>query len=621
MTAQFQIDAFFRACASGELNVNSLASTASVSKIRDIDGHTLLEVAVASRQYEISQILLKLSFTNVVKNRALLEAVKTGDAKLTELVLGTIKCVPTSTRVACIQAACSAGLASSLRLLLAAFPGTVADNYLALACEAGRKDVVRVLLDAGAVAHRSADGAFVSSLLRSFRADDLGGVLDVLMQDGAAVAPGAWKQYSWRTGSPEFARCALSACGHAEKAVAAMLKWACSSGHADVAEHLIEVAQARGYAINHNSMFVAALEGKAPREFVEGLLTRFSIDLGTLDRDSSLLAAAAEISSERVVGALLAAGWDANAYVGNDTSDRVLGHAHDPAVARLLLGAGAKVSWSSFYAACRRLQPETVRLLLAALEGKLSRAEYPLAYAATAKCAGDQVETKIQIINQLWGAAGVRPHCPDSTLRDCLRHPDCEPETLAAVHAGDPRMIEHAPDHDDKKPLWLAVSSPDVSPATVRTLVELGASFARGSDRPLLHTLFYPRVDRDDLASFYDMMETAPQQQPRVAREKLRILLAAGADPTPTGAAGKTLLMLFSAPRTKAERRAAENEMRRMFRRDIAEDGLDVWYSFPRNFSDRACSVFIADVLDSILARKGGEGDGDGRQGKRQRVV
>jgi hypothetical protein len=297
----------------------------------------------------------------------------------------------------------------------------------------------------------------------------------------------------------------------------------------------------------------------------------------------------------------------------------VLGHAHDPAVARLLLGAGARVDSSSFSAACRQLQPETVRLLLEAHQGKLPDVQYPLADAATAKCAGDQVKAKIQIINQLWGAAGVHPYYPSSALSQCLESPDCEPEALAAVHAGDARMIDEARD-DDKKPLWLAVSSPDVSPATVRTLVELGASFAQGNDRPLLHTLFYPRVDGRDLARYYDTMETAPQQQPRVAREKLRILLAAGADPTPTGAAGKTLLMLFSAPRTKAERRAAENEMRHMYRGEISEDGLDVWYSFPRNFSDRACSVFIADVLDSILAREGGEGDGDGRQGKRQRV-
>jgi hypothetical protein len=167
---------------------------------------------------------------------------------------------------------------------------------------------------------------------------------------------------------------------------------------------------------------------------------------------------------------------------------------------------------------------------------------------------------------------------------------------LVALYARDPGLL--VTEDDGKKPLWAAVASTAVSPAVVRALLEMGVSVDDAADHDpslLLQALLFSTAT----GTLVPRTRTPP-----LVREKLCMLLAAGADPTaPTSVDDTSLLILLASTRSIVP--TGEGEV---YDLDIdlfadPDDAVSQDAS-SKNYSDHACSVFIADVLDSILWRK-----------------
>lgn len=161
-------------------------------------------------------------------------------------------------------------------------------------------------------------------------------------------------------------------------------------------------------------------------------------------------------------------------------------------------------------------------------------------------------------------------------------------EIVRALYARDPALLHDAA--DGISPNMSAVVEDSACIEVVQELLALGADLKTrdATGVPLLQALLYPPFP--DL-NYNDMREFDDVHVAWLIRDKLRLLLAAGADPSVTAYEDVNVLMLIASPESNIDEYAD-------WLTTIERDG-DSWCP---NYPDSMCSIFIGDILDSILA-------------------
>jgi hypothetical protein len=206
--------------------------------------------------------------------------------------------------------------------------------------------------------------------------------------------------------------------------------------------------------------------------------------------------------------------------------------------------------------ACERLQVDGVKALLAAGApvGKGDKGVPALYYAVYAKCPKERIGDKIAVINLLFDA-GARVVCDMETRENILHVPPYKdtgmdfldmtfavPPEISDVYSVFPTLLErelglaHYRDLSGATPLMLVVQKRKKHVGMVRALLDAGAD-------PLMR-------DNDNRSALWYLLTVssfgAGAEEIRNMCEIMRMLLAAGADPTVCSASGETLLMQVS---------------------------------------------------------------------------
>jgi ankyrin repeat protein len=377
-------------------------------------------------------------------------------------------------------------------------------------------------------------------------------------------------------------------------------KGACSRGSVEVLDHVLDVANAEGLFLDEKPLFIMALT-HGHRKVAELLYTRSGSDIsrffGSEDPEHErleeplapqlALAYAADCGSRLLTDALLALDVDVNAVHGQFRGHIVpawttLSKAADADIVEVLLAAGADVNPEScdtvLRGACEKLQHSVVKMLLDAKAdvNRIGKSDPALFYAVFAEC--KNIDDKITTINLLFdsgasardavdGKSILHKHGRVTQMKAFQR--DVSP-VLHLLLARDPGMLE-CRDHMGQTPLMAMVAASRKYPWLIRALLDAGVD-VRAVDRRGFSALFH--LFTKGIAAYSGDAEV---------REILQMLLQAGADPTICGVEGETLLM-----------RAVEPPGSDRVRTRVM--GLP-----KHSVSDLACSVFIGDILDSII--------------------
>jgi hypothetical protein len=225
----------------------------------------------------------------------------------------------------------------------------------------------------------------------------------------------------------------------------------------------------------------------------------------------------------------------------------LLSWAYEPAIVAALLEAGAAVNVpghvSVLRAACEKLMPESVQLLLAAgADTGTVWAERLVLSLMGQRCDAEHVGDKIAVMRLLLDAGLAAPTVREIEVERCnagTGDRDVQPEMLLrALVERDPDMVARESSDDGLLPLWSAAQVKN--PGMVRVLLEAGADVgglaadARRSPPdsvPILFAIFSKHS-----------ISTATAIQRRM-RQTLGLLLDAGAQPTVLAASGRTVLM------------------------------------------------------------------------------
>jgi ankyrin repeat protein len=369
----------------------------------------------------------------------------------------------------------------------------------------------------------------------------------------------------------------------------------------EVLEYLFGIVKERGYELQINvGKLLSSCRDNGVANY---LFSKLNVDLSSIAGRDRVLEHAVQSGNAMIVREFVNHSGiqidNRGQYFGG-----MLSYASDPTIIRLLLNAKADVTIDDsddpvMGAAIEELQLESVKMLVEAGAGRSKRS---FRYALELSCTDDKVDDKIAIINLLIdvGASTRDVYAWDnvnSAMYTCLHHTaigfDVHPlETIRALHERDPGMLNCTDYRYGITPLMLAVSRQDVPVSVVKELLEMGADMdiKDSTGVPLLQLLFLPPPDESGAGDF--LRDDTPSK----IREKLPLLLSLGADPNVTEFKGVTIpMMLLAADGTGTD--STET-----FFRDIdASEEDDV--SWSSNYSDDACSIFISDILDSILAR------------------
>jgi ankyrin repeat protein len=278
------------------------------------------------------------------------------------------------------------------------------------------------------------------------------------------------------------------------------------------------------------------------------------------------------------VSSLLAAGADP---AKESLLCEPLSHAADPAIVKMLLDAKADASIrSALKASCQQLQPESVRMLLAArasIDGRGS-SDVPLKLAIAAEHTGDRSDDLVSIISQLLDAgASLSYEWTQSTaLHMCAesRSPNA-PAAAALLLARHLELLEQR-DARGMTPLMLAAVNSNAGVTAV--LLRAGAD---PWDSPAVLLAVCPyRPPDDSMGEFYPEMH-----------DVLRLLLRAGADLTRPCGSGHTVPMLLLPCSMRCD----------------APGGRDCVY-----LPDHAAAVLLRDVAEAVLAGEARAGPRDG---------
>jgi hypothetical protein len=410
------------------------------------------------------------------------------------------------------------------------------------------------------------------------------------------------------------------------------------------------------------ALLLAALDGGC-REAAEVLVTQASVTLDDIQHTNKRKVFFDAIQCGSVLLAEM--------YIGHrnlDPSRKFHGYdpmavAGSPEMVRLLLKHGLRTGLRSALShAAQRLRLDTMRALVAA--GATYDAAFGMDWVALAECAEEEVETKCAVLNLLIDLAN-KPKAEPKPKRSRKRKAEPEakaeaeaedqaepssaptetgvslftlideatsgspsataavhlPATLAVLVARDPRLVEETDAYPGSgrpaaTPLMHAVAYDQVPAAAVATLLAAGAdvgAWGRAKQHGVFRLLLKPQFG------------LVPERDPRVVREKLRLLLRAGADPRGAygGAKGLTVVMGLVCPETYndvetkivAEGRTIGELVERTpsgqfeyagYNRETARflEDYQAREGPEHSFSDAAGSVFIADIAEGVLNGK-----------------
>jgi ankyrin repeat protein len=276
------------------------------------------------------------------------------------------------------------------------------------------------------------------------------------------------------------------------------LRFAAEKGHVAVVQAL--VAASGGASISaRDQAVVSALKG-GHVDVVKTLIDTAGPEAMNKPcfTEGSLLVHAAEGGSAAAVALLLRHGADVRARSHGKTA---LSQASDPAVVRLLLDSGAAVhgdgGGEALVQACKRLQPESVRLLLDARATLTVGADAgsgvkvsPLLCAVNAQCASDCEDDHVAVINHLIDAGALDHVNSDPYARAELCASMCRVSSARVVETllrRDPGLLL-AVDYTGNNLLLAAVRQGNVE--MMRCLIKLGMDVNQRDSRgrtPLLY--------------------------------------------------------------------------------------------------------------------------------------
>jgi ankyrin repeat protein len=510
----------------------------------DINGRSLLDVALEYKQPRIAKTLLNLNYVEDDNDEmvALLHATTSGDVAMVQLLLDHLGTLSPFVADVSYERACERGFAPIVNLLLRSCSSLSPGEHFVTACRRGHVEVVKELINAGATEHQDPRGFVVELLdpLEPPETEDLGPVWAVL-HDADCVVDLSYT-YLWeslgRAAPLAMLQTVLASADTADGASPPVvplalpkeaLDAAIRAGRADAAQFLFALASAAGVEVSWLPLLVTS-DGGA--RVAEALLAADPAFLtGLADKDAKqLLQRAVKQGCAGLTAALLREELMPAASLG-----KLLGITGDAAVVRLLLDAKAvaRGPWPVpvLEAACKQLRPDTARLLLDA--GAPACVKAPIWTALKADCSESQVGARDELLEMLAAArARVRKTtmgvCP---LRECLMDP-CEEEKHPAAAVATllrlfPKLWEHESDDDGNTPLEFALATESVPAAVVKALLDGGAKLpgdeGTGYRYPELFRVLFAEVD--------DYAQSEAKDAGR-ALEKTQLLLGAGLDPT-----------------------------------------------------------------------------------------
>jgi hypothetical protein len=176
MITQCFIDNAFKSCQDGSLVVSSLPSEHAMS-IRNIDGCSVLEVAIECKHVDLIRELLKFDFlvTPFDQCSALAIATKTGDCKIVQMVFDHIGDVCFDEVDEALVLACKLGHFDIFCVLFSVCSASDTDlnPLLFEACVRGHADIAQELINAGADAHLNPESDSILSNFESNFVEDI----------------------------------------------------------------------------------------------------------------------------------------------------------------------------------------------------------------------------------------------------------------------------------------------------------------------------------------------------------------------------------------------------------------------------------------------------------------
>jgi ankyrin repeat protein len=530
-----------------------------------VKDRSLLDIAIKFQHHHLVSQLLTPDFLVSAQDcyRALAHAVETGDAAVMTQVYSVISEIEQATQIPgfsmdfesdCHELffyTCSKGNPEVVRWFIASVPNLDLNNALSAAWYAGDRDIVDILIQAGADRHLEPDGSFFLEIVHAFDGDDPQPLLDLLVGTGAwydATSLEFWECMGMAASVPFLRRLVVEA-GDAmgEELMAAAVAGACGEGRLETVMYLLEVAVECDIDVIVGAFCDDALKS-GNRELAEAIFERFYDvrnyhDLVDLH---DLLMHAAACGSLTVVDKLL--GFDGEHNFFECSLSAALGAASDPDVINRLLDAKASVNPPGRVAvlrgACEKLRPDGVRALLAAGAdvNRWGAGEPALHQAVFAECPEDRVGDKIAVINVLLDAgARVLDDRGGATIfftadgRATLFHYARDISLVfPVIHTlleREPGLVLHR-DYNGVTVLAAVVRNSTKHLGMVRALLDAGADpLARGSDGKSVLQYLFLGEHSNEVERIVDMCEI------------MRILLSAGADPTDCLRDGETLLM------------------------------------------------------------------------------
>lgn len=563
MFTEREIIKIFDSCQHGDGSFLS-NNAESLMTLRDIEEHSLLDVAITCRHAELTQQLLQIGFMKSSDDtrRAFTNAVEAGDLEIIKMLkehadnYSNRSAEKSEFLNAALALASKLGHLEIVKYLLPDCHKEAVNTALLEAASEGHIPVLNALLAAGADSHLAPTGTFFDEVMRAHDtrcSDTLIALVDAgcvlnLYESAFDIGKNATVPLLQRI----FARYPPT-----QKEMEKIVESVISFNNPDVLTWCLDDAKNRGHTLSAmKCMFMAV---RPQPGTIDCMLDWFNVDTGKM---AASLETAAQMNSVTLTNAALA---NSN---HNAMDSSLLSDTHDPAVLRLMLESAGSIKWDGqgwkkrpvLTAACFNLKVESVKMLLAA--GADPNAEgIPLRFAIRAPCAPDRIEDKIAVINALLDA-GLNP---EELLETLLAYCTSEIPQIDMIivslfrrrvwQGGITLMAKLVMDYAQKTSLMVALIE---AGAIVRVKDKNGVSFAA-----LLLCVYRGRTGRE-----YQW-----------ARQSLRLLLLSGVDPAECSNDGTTLLM-----------RAVQQW------RD--EDSVELC-----EIDDRASCMYVVDLVDALMVR------------------
>jgi ankyrin repeat protein len=385
MLRQFEIDDIFKSCQDGSLDASSMSTVPHMTSLRNINGESLLQVAIKKKHILLIQELLKFNFmsTSGDQRSTLNTAAETSECEIVSMVFDRIGDAAPSVTFSALMTSSKHGYSGVFRYLFSRSPQDRdrLNQLLPEACDHGHADIARELISAGADAHQYEVNDFArcfcrfrqevpTDFLPGVNLDPMADVVDLLEETGIWLY--RWHSDSWReagtSGSLSFMNLFLS-----RKADSYMLQdlfeGACEFGHAHVIAPLLKFADDIQFKPHIRELldtaFCGFLGSRINTDVIKEILR---YDSAPAVGSSHLLMYAAIAGRGDIVKKLIGDGYyDVNNEYRYQTP---LSCASDPAIIKQLLDAKADVNpagcSSVLRAVSEQYQLESVKMLLSA---------------------------------------------------------------------------------------------------------------------------------------------------------------------------------------------------------------------------------------------------------------